>query len=446
VTVRMQRMADWRHIQGKIRKARTSSDPPGQLAALYESTRDAMVAFELARLHEKNGSNADAATWYLTAAEKFRRAQWKTKAQEALVRLGVEVPLAITEASALAAGSDGVSPEQVQGEVMREISGTDKLFGRTEASSQYAEGTGEPDADADEGMGAPGESEGAGDIATSAVVEGTASDGVAGDAAKKRRRRGRRGGRGRRKKVVGAPVSAANAAAIPVSVEAASTASETADAGLVDAQPVAAVAPPRVIPSRPPQSSGRGSGRGSSQGRRGQSSSAPAAESRRRDAEPVAEPIVASEAEFTDTSSGNIGPAAWQGRRRAGEPALASRLAGLESRLRRMLASPPSSLDDADKAPAGPGVFVLSDSELHDNYYVEACQTLRIGIGNLVRSGRTRNGDNIRGLLAEHLGITEPKVAKYLKDHCSIRWVQLDEEAQLLAHFAIAMLRPALND
>ncbi len=167
---------------------------------------------------------------------------------------------------------------------------------------------------------------------------------------------------------------------------------------------------------------------------------------RRRDAEPVSEPIVASEAEFTDTSSGNIGPAAWQGRRRAGEPALASRLAGLESRLRRMLASPPSSLDDADKAPAGPGVFVLSDSELHDNYYVEACQTLRIGIGNLVRSGRTRNGDNIRGLLAEHLGITEPKVAKYLKDHCAIRWVQLDEEAQLLAHFAIAMLRPALND
>lgn len=440
MTVRMQRMADWRHIQGKIRKARTSSDPPGQLAALYESTRDAMVAFELARLHEKNGSNADAATWYLTAAEKFRRAQWKTKAQEALVRLGVEVPLAITEASALAAGSDGVSPEQVQGEVMREISGTDKLFGRSEASSQYAEATGEPDADADEGMSAPGESEGAGDIATSAVVEGTA-----GDAAKKRRRRGRRGGRGRRKKVVGAPVAAVTAAAIPV--EATSATVESGESRAVDAQPVVAVAPPRSIPSRPSsQTSGRTSGRVSSSGRRGQNSSASAGDNRRRDAEPVSEPIVASEAEFTDTSSGSIGPAAWQGRRRAGEPALASRLAGLESRLRRMLASPPSSLDDADKAPAGPGVFVLSDSELHDNYYVEACQTLRIGIGNLVRNGRTRNGENIRGLLADHLGITEPKVAKYLKDHCAIRWVQLDEEAQLLAHFAIAMLRPALND
>lgn len=444
MTVRMQRMADWRHIQGKIRKARTSSDPPGQLAALYESTRDAMVAFELARLHEKNGSNADAATWYLTAAEKFRRAQWKTKAQEALVRLGVEVPLAITEASALA--SESVSPEQVQGEVMREISGTDKLFGRSEASSQFAEATGEPDADADEGMGAPGESEGAGDIAASvgtegAVVEGAAGDGAAGDAAKKRRRRGRRGGRGRRKKVVGAPATSVTAAS-PVSAAASSV--EPVD---VDAQPVAPPVVPRTIPSRPsPQAGGRQSGRVSSQGRRGQSSSAPPTEIRRRDAEPAAETIVASEAEFTDTSSGSIGPAAWQGRRRAGEPALASRLAGLESRLRRMLASPPSSLDDADKAPAGPGVFVLSDSELHDNYYVEACQTLRIGIGNLVRSGRTRNGDNIRGLLAEHLGITEPKVAKYLKDHCAIRWVQLDEEAQLLAHFAIAMLRPALND
>jgi hypothetical protein len=440
VTVRMQRMADWRHIQGKIRKARTSSDPPGQLAALYESTRDAMVAFELARLHEKNGSNADAATWYLTAAEKFRRAQWKTKAQEALVRLGVEVPLAITEASALAAGSDGVSPEQVQGEVMREISGTDKLFGRTEASSQYAEGTGEPDTDADEGLSAPGESEGAGDIATSAVVEGASGDGVAGDAAKKRRRRGRRGGRGRRKKVVGAPTGV-TAAASPVAA--------AGSVEPVEVKPVAAAPiPPRANPSRPsPQASGRSSGRVSSQGRRGSGSgTGPSAPAARRDAEPVSETIVASEAEFADTSSGSIGPAAWQGRRRAGEPALASRLAGLESRLRRMLASPPSSLDDADKAPAGPGVFVLSDSELHDNYYVEACQTLRIGIGNLVRNGRTRNGENIRGLLADHLGITEPKVAKYLKDHCAIRWVQLDDEAQLLAHFAIAMLRPALND
>src|SRR5579862_8949938 len=107
-------MADWRHIQGKIRKARTSSDPHAQLAALYESTRDAMVAFELARLFEKAGSNAEAAQWYMTASEKFRRAQWKTKAQEALVRLGVEVPLAATEAEAQASGSAQESSDAAQ--------------------------------------------------------------------------------------------------------------------------------------------------------------------------------------------------------------------------------------------------------------------------------------------------------------------------------------------
>jgi hypothetical protein len=420
-------MADWRHIQGKIRKARTSSDPPGQLAALYESTRDAMVAFELARLHEKNGSNADAATWYLTAAEKFRRAQWKTKAQEALVRLGVEVPLATTEAAAIA--ESGVSPEQVEGEAIREISGRDKLFGRSEASGQFAEATGEPDADADAGMSAPGESEGAGDVATSVAAEGAVIDGVGGDAAKKRRRRGRRGGRGRRKKVSGAPTVA------PVSPV---VSSEIIEPAAVE---------PQIPASRPvSQISARTSGRASSGGRRGQGSGAPVSEIRRRDAAPTTEVPASAEAESESAARGSVGPAAWQGRRRAGEPALASRLAQLESKLRRMLASIPSSLDDADKAPAGPGVFVLSDSELHDNYYVEACQTLRIGIGNLVRNGRTRNGENIRGLLAEHLGITEPKVAKYLKEHCAIRWLQLDEEAQLLAHFAIAMLRPALNE
>ena len=111
-----------------------------------------------------------------------------------------------------------------------------------------------------------------------------------------------------------------------------------------------------------------------------------------------------------------------------------------------MLAAPPAALEDAERAPAGPGVFVLSDSELIDHYYVEACQTLRIGIGNLVRSGRSRGGENIKAKLAEHLGITEARVAKYMKDHCSIRWVQLDLDAPLMAHFAVAVLRPALNE
>ena len=33
-----------------------------------------------------------------------------------------------------------------------------------------------------------------------------------------------------------------------------------------------------------------------------------------------------------------------------------------------------------------------------------------------------------------------------LKDHCVVRWQQLDEGAVPLAHFGIAVLRPALNE
>src|ERR1700730_721152 len=87
-------VSDWRQIQARIRKARTSADPPGQLAALYERTRDAMVAFELAQIHEKTGANSEAARWYTAAAERFRRTQWKQKAEEALTRLGAPIPVA----------------------------------------------------------------------------------------------------------------------------------------------------------------------------------------------------------------------------------------------------------------------------------------------------------------------------------------------------------------
>jgi hypothetical protein len=71
---------------------------------------------------------------------------------------------------------------------------------------------------------------------------------------------------------------------------------------------------------------------------------------------------------------------------------LASRLVHLESMLRRLVSSPLHRLDEADEAPAGPGVFLLSDSDQISSYYVEACQTLRVGIGNLVRGGRGGGG------------------------------------------------------
>src|SRR5215472_1786309 len=81
-------MADWKQITARIRRARSGKDPLGQLANLYQKTSDAMVAFELAKLFESSGQNSDAAKWYSTAASKFRRAEWKSKAQEAAVRLG----------------------------------------------------------------------------------------------------------------------------------------------------------------------------------------------------------------------------------------------------------------------------------------------------------------------------------------------------------------------
>jgi len=400
-------MADWRHIQGKIRKARTSSDPHAQLAALYESTSDAMVAFELARLFEKAGSNSEAAQWYLVASEKFRRAQWKIKAQEALTRLGVEVPLAATEAQA-AASAHGKRDEPASTD-------SGDLFASTESPTEFTESSGEPDANADEGLAAPNGSEGEGAVAVGGVIVG----GAASDAGKKRRRRGRRGGRGRRKKpLVGGEV--------------------TAEPVLVKSEPMPTQSEATPIPSRPaPRRSGPPS-HGPSDSRRRGPERVPSRSSERTH-QPESQEVAAS-------AVGTVGPAAWQARRPSREPALASRLALLESQLRRMLAAPANSLEDPDRAPAGPGVFVLSDSELIDHYYVEACQTLRIGIGNMVRTGRTRSGDNLRGRLAEHLGITESRVAKYLKDHCSVRWIQLDEEAPLLAHYAVAVLRPALNE
>src|SRR3982074_1422491 len=81
-------MTDWKQITARIRRARTSKDPAGQLSNLYQKTRDAMVAFELAKFFETSGQNADAAKWYSAAAERFRRSDWKIKAQEAAVRLG----------------------------------------------------------------------------------------------------------------------------------------------------------------------------------------------------------------------------------------------------------------------------------------------------------------------------------------------------------------------
>jgi hypothetical protein len=365
-------VSDWRQIQARIRKARTSADPPGQLAALYERTRDAMVAFELAQIHEKTGANSEAARWYTAAAERFRRTQWKQKAEEALTRLGAPIPVAPAVASVNEPGAEPVARLEP---MIAEFS-----------EQQISETSAEPDAGHHEAaFEQPAEA--------SAQVAGAVP-------AHRRKRRGRRGGRGRHKGPrVGAPVTGT-----PGPVPVAPSSFERA----VEPQPAHIVRP---------------------------FVSEEFSEHRTHEPQPVSS--------FESAAAGS----ALQTRARAGDPALSSRMAKLESQLRRMLACSLHSVDQAEDAPAGPGVFLITDTDQTNYYYIEACQTLRVGIGNLLRSGRgSREGANLKEKLAEHLGISEARVGKYLKDNCVVRWLQLDEGAPLLAHFAIAVLRPIANE
>src|SRR4051812_33088603 len=193
------RMADWRQIQARIRKAKTSSDPAAQLAELYQRTRDAMVAFELAQWHEKAGNAGDTVEWYTTAAQKFRRAQWRTKAVEALTRLGAPVPEAAPEmpsgksesTTAPVVSDSATNPAHipydpaVEEEVERERSHGPSEFANGESAGTFA--SAHSDEEAQDAS-----------VEESSNLSGTSAAGKSRDAAgdpAKRRRRGRRGGR-----------------------------------------------------------------------------------------------------------------------------------------------------------------------------------------------------------------------------------------------------------
>lgn len=305
-----------------------------------------MVAFELARFFESKGNTADAGRWYLTAAERFRRADWKTKAQENATRLGAteaaEIPVPAPRVDEPAATVPEPPPApQVE----------------PSAAETVAPSAGEP-----EQIGVQPQ------VSVHAPSESN------------RQRRGRRGGREQR-------VLRRSSHAVPRERRAEQT------------------------PERSPR------------------------------AEAQEQPPVPRAAESTPEA-----PVATGIRGRYGDPGLASRLTQLEMNFRRLLACAPSPLSEADKAPAGPGVWVLTDSDLSTYYYVESCQTLRVAIPHLVRGGSARRGDSIKPRLAEHLGIPESRVGKYLTDHCVVRWLQMDEDASHFAHFLIAVLRPALNE
>lgn len=337
-----------------------------------------MVAFELAQLFEKAGDTPEAVRWYTAAAERFRRPQWKQKAEEGLVRLGAPIPLPVA-ASAAAGDSDGATEPAGRPEpIIAEFS--EDQPGETEAESN----------------------EGAQESVFEQPQAAAASAPQSSEAGpeRRRRRRGRRGGRGRHKGArTAAPASAA------------------AEAPLAPPSMFDRLAEPTPFPAAR------------------SAASAEVAETRSREPEPAR----SYEAPSVVTP--------FAGRVRSGDPALSSRMAQLESQLRRLLACSIHSLEQSDEAPAGPGVFLITDTDQTTYYYAEACQTLRVGIGNMLRSGRgSREGANVKEKLADHLGINEARVGKYLKEHCGVRWLQLDEGAPLLAHFAIAVLRPISNE
>ena len=421
-------MADWRQIQARIRKAKGSSDPAAQLVELYERTRDAMVAFELAVWHEQAGNQAETVQWYTTAAQRFRRAQWRTKAEEALTRLGAPIPEpgpapeppAESVRSGAADLPQAASAESAPG--LSYMTSTEAERGRLHAGDELEPSPLEAPESAEETQ-AP-----------------AAPESLAGGAATlKRRRRGRRGGRKRRGR--GGAGQAAPAGGAPRMPRPAGPAAATSSAAgrfhPGPARPFSPTSPGLEAGEAPFPSELRAS---ESEGRQETELGPP----------PVRER--AYEAPFE--APGKPAAPAWSGsaslassRSRAGDPGLSSRIAQLESQMRRLLVCPLASLEDADQAPAGPGVLLLSDSDQVTHYYIEACQTLRIGIGNLLRGGRGNKGaSNLKPNLAEHLGISESRVSKYLKDHCAVRWIQLDEGAPELAHFAMAVLRPVVNE
>jgi hypothetical protein len=339
-------MADWKQITARIRRARTSKDPAEQLTNLFSKTRDAMVAFELARYFESSGNSSDAGKWYLTAAQRFRRSDWKTKAEESAARLGATEP---AEIPAPPARSESVaSPESAPAaeSPAPEVEHTEAVSGSTELEAQPAPQSSRPSPPS-------------------------------------RQRRGRRGGRDQR------PSRRSQHSSAPR-----------------ESRPGSAPLPVQVASEEP--------------------------------AEQPAAPSA-----FVENAAEAPAPSL---RGRYGDPGLASRLTQLEMNFRRLLVCPPVKIQEADAAPAGPGVWLLTDSDQTTYYYVEACQTLRVAIPNLLRGGAARRGESIKPQLAEHLGIPESRVSKYLSDHCVVRWLQMDEGASHFAHFLIAVLRPTLNE
>src|SRR5271168_4886377 len=292
-------MADWRQIQARIRKAKNSADAPTKLSELYQRTHDAMVAWELGAVAEKAERNEDAVKWYTIAAERFRRADWKKKAEEALARLGAPIPVAGAKpspepvfAAANAAetepsheyhgpgDSEEAQPRLALGEIPED--GVDYAGDSIEVETVHLSDATPP---------------------TGAGVADIDANG------KKKRRRGRRGGRGRRRK--GAPA----APGLPSQAFAESGATHAPSS--VAPQTRVPAPTPRFQPSRP----------------------APHTEPYERVPAAAVAPHEPEYSTHADQAAPML-PSERTAHGRAGDPALASRMSKLESMLRRLVSSP----------------------------------------------------------------------------------------------------------
>jgi len=301
----------------------------------------------------------------------------------------------------------------------------DRLGDGDDPASAHAETSGEPDADAgsSEAFTSHASEE---SLDLDGAVSQTQGDSsveaqTAEEAQKKvRRRRGRRGGARRRKKAPGASPTAA-----PVPQKSI----EPAEVPPVRSAPARRTAGGRADAVRPRPSRTSDSRSGTRTELRTDAEN----ESGRRVPELP-----------TEETEGRVGPAAWHSRKRAGEPALASRLAKLESQLRRMLGGIPHSLEEADQARRGrvsslcpiPTYCPTTTSRLARRSGSALVTCCVVGVRRPEKYPRPAGRPSGDHRIAS---------GKYLKDHCAVRWIQLDEGSPMLAHFAIAVMRPALN-
>ncbi|HVB99152.1 MAG TPA: hypothetical protein VNJ12_07475 [Candidatus Dormibacteraeota bacterium] len=214
-----------------------------RLEQLFDKTRDGMVAFELAQLEELSGRMERAIDWYKRAWHRFRRADWKQKAEEALGRHGISTPLPaeeplpehddVSSLTAATAESSAEFPDELGPETHR------AAVPDQAAEAPEQESIPQPGAEAESNVAPALEG---GEIQAHAA--GPQKNGEAPDRPRRRRHRGGRG-RGHRKRTVeGAPKAEAGpeAGAQPPVVPQPS----------IDPEPHAPAEPAEPLPAREP--------------------------------------------------------------------------------------------------------------------------------------------------------------------------------------------------